>query len=67
MKQFCCHDLEQFTNSLKDAYLPIGEGEISGSISLYTNQEKMELSIDDGWNDYHSLMFHFCPYCGSKQ
>lgn len=64
----CCNELAAFVNALKGVYLEIGEGEISGSVSLeVAPNEPNKLVINDGWNGYPDLTFHYCPYCGTKQ
>lgn len=67
-KQYCCEELTRLVKEQKGVYFPVGEGEISGSISLnkYEN-EPMELDFHDGWNFYTPIVFRYCPYCGTKQ
>jgi hypothetical protein len=66
--EICCERLNEFLTEINRLSLTIGEGEISGSVSIYQNSHDKiyTLSIDDGWNFIPTLDFHYCPYCGKE-
>jgi hypothetical protein len=45
----------------------VGEGEISGSVSLeHVGTNYPELSMSDGWNASVNWKLRYCPLCGAK-
>lgn len=58
----CCTEMINFIEKMEKTSFIIGSSEISGSISIEPN----EIRFDDGWNDYPTLYFRYCPFCGVK-
>lgn len=51
----------------RDLCASIGEGEISGSVSLRMEQHeenKYVLQAHDGWSMSLRIVFSYCPVCG---
>jgi hypothetical protein len=51
----------------QDLCASIGDGEISGSVSLRKEQyeeNKLVLQAHDGWSMSMRIVFNFCPVCG---
>lgn len=67
MKTWCCNAWKEFVLALQDVSFPVGEGEISGSVSMECVEEEVNLHFNDGWGFYPTLSFTYCPYCGTKQ
>ena len=59
----CCTEMDQYLKAFENMSLPIGEGEISGSVVV----DRDGIIISDGWSFLPYLPFRFCPFCGNKR
>lgn len=61
-KEYCCEEMRDCLKAFKDISLSVGEGEISGSVSV----DSEGVHISDGWNNLPEILFNYCPFCGKK-
>ncbi len=60
---YCCPLLIDYVESFKSVDLSIGEGQISGYVTI----DGKGVFITDGWNSLPMLPFNYCPFCGEKR
>jgi hypothetical protein len=56
----CCFEMQDFLKRMNE----IGSGGFEKGI---IHVDKNEIWLDDGWNNYPTLYFRFCPFCGKNK